>query len=144
MTRVVSAKKINGNLLSNTIIGNHKSNRIYGGFGADGITTGLGRDVLVYESVLDSGPSPLTRDIITDFEAGTAQEGVDRLNLRKLGKGFTYIGSNEFSGISGQVRFADGLVSADTNGDGMADFAVLLQNNGESINQFYRSNLILH
>ena len=39
---------------------------------------------------------------------------------------FTFIGNNKFSGKSGELRFASGVLSADVNGDKTADFAIAL------------------
>jgi serralysin len=35
---------------------------------------------------------------------------------------FTYIGSGNFTGAAGQLRFANGLVQGDLNGDRWSDF----------------------
>ena len=137
-------KKIEADLINNTIIGNAKGNKITGGLGGDAITGGLGRDHFIYTSINDSGTAGLLRDTITDFEVGTADRATDRLDLRKLGRGFSYIGSDTFTGAAGEVRFANGLLSADTDGDGSAEFSVLLHNSGNAITQLYRSNLLLN
>ncbi|MEY2700294.1 MAG: hypothetical protein RIQ52_1049, partial [Pseudomonadota bacterium] len=62
--------------------------------------------------------------------------GSDRLDLRALdadairsgNQRFHFIGTHDFTGHAGEVRFssADHLLSADVNGDQTADFAVIL------------------
>ncbi|KQO49205.1 MULTISPECIES: hypothetical protein [unclassified Methylobacterium] len=74
-------------------------------------------------------------DVVQDFDIA---EG-DRLDFSVTdaernvagNQSFDFIGTNTFSGEAGWLRFRFGggntLVQGDTNGDGAADFAVLLQ-----------------
>ena len=41
---------------------------------------------------------------------------------------FTFIGSNAFYGRSGELRYADGILSGDVNGDGQTDFQIAIGN----------------
>jgi hypothetical protein len=86
----------------------------------------------VFEALSDSAASA-ARDVIKDFAAG-----IDTIDLAAIDadasmaddQGFTFIGSGAFSNTAGklQARFAGAntLVSGDTDGDGAADFQVLL------------------
>lgn len=75
------------------------------------------------------------RDVVQDFDIA---EG-DRLDFSVIdaelnvagNQSFDFIGTNTFSGEAGELRYKFGggntLVQGDTNGDGGADFAVILQ-----------------
>ena len=72
----------------------------------------------------DSGVGTGNRDFVADFSK--AQN--DEINLSEFG-GLQFIGQAAFS-AAGQVRFTqsggDTIVSGDVNGDGVADFSILL------------------
>jgi Ca2+-binding RTX toxin-like protein len=96
-----------------------------GGQGADRLEGGAGGDRFFFRSAAEAAG-----DIIVDF---TAADG-DRIDLRSIdanetlsGKqGFAWMGSAEFSGAAGQLRFADGALQGDLNGDAVADLLVQL------------------
>jgi beta-glucanase (GH16 family) len=95
--------------------------------GADTVTGEAGADVFVFELASDS--TPRSKDTITDFLSGTdiIDLGLIDANTKVSGdQGFTFIGSNGFSGQAGQLRFASGVLSGDVNGDRAADFEVAL------------------
>ncbi len=69
--------------------------------------------------------------MITDFRTG------DKIDLRAIDadtdgtagdQAFRYIGSAAFSGVDGQLRYANGILSGDLNGDKVADFQIALSN----------------
>nr|MBP9183987.1 M10 family metallopeptidase C-terminal domain-containing protein [Fuscovulum sp.] len=101
--------------------------RLTGGAGADRLTGGADRDVFIFRDIADSGTTAATQDRITDFTAGE-----DRLNLSDLGllRPVGQIGA-ALTGLAGQVAFrvvgGNGLVEADTDGNGIADFSVVLE-----------------
>ena len=107
------------------------NDRLVGGLGADALRGGFGGDRFVYESASDSTAG--SRDSIVDFE-----HLVDRIDLRGVdaiagtpeNEAFSFIGSTAFSEIAGELRaYRDGgqwFVEGDTNGDGAADFAILV------------------
>ena len=41
---------------------------------------------------------------------------------------FSFVGSNAFTNQAGQLRYEGGILMGDTNGDGVADFAVQISN----------------
>jgi serralysin len=95
--------------------------------GADTVTGEAGADVFVFELASDS--TPRSKDTITDFLSGTdiIDLGLIDANTKVSGdQGFTFIGSNGFSGQAGQLRFASGVLSGDVNGDRAADVEVVL------------------
>lgn len=126
-----------------TLGGNEFANVITGGAGADVITGGGGRDTLVggggadrfvFNNISESGPNGQF-DTITDFVSG-----VDKIDLRGIDaipggtdNAFSFIGSGAFTGAAGQLKYAfNGTrteITADLNGDKVADFHVNLVGN---------------
>jgi Ca2+-binding RTX toxin-like protein len=112
-----------GNGAANVIVGNEGNNRITGGGGADTLTGGTGADTFVYGAASNS--TLAARDTITDFTLGT-----DTLDIAALAQ-FVWLGTGSFDGQVNELRYASSggitTLSADLNGDGIADFAVNLQ-----------------
>ena len=112
------------------IDGGSGNDSISGDGGADLLTGGLGRDTFVFNDIGDSFDGLF--DTITDFSHGQG----DRISLgaidanvnRDRDQGFTFIGTKEFSGVAGQLRYyhdgGDTFVSGDVNGDGIGDFLI--------------------
>ena len=130
---------LTGSSTANVLTGGAGADRLTGGGGADVLFGGLGDDVFNYAALLDSGPSASARDIIRDFQ-GAGIAGGDLIDLSAIDaiaggrdNAFAFIGSAAFSGVSGQLRFdttaTPGFtaVQGDTNGDGVADFQIMLQ-----------------
>ncbi len=123
---------------NNTLYGNAGNDRLtagtgddvlVGGAGSDVLIGGLGADRFVFLSASDS--TAALRDVITDFRTG------DKIDLRAIDadtdgtagdQAFRYIGSAAFSGVDGQLRYANGILSGDLNGDKVADFQIALSN----------------
>ena len=108
---------------------------LYGGLGADTLTGGSGADYFAFRARTDSTVTLDGRDTITDFRHGDA----DRIDLRNLdaiaggaNNAFRFIGTDAFSDTAGELRIRDTgtgfVVLGDVNGDGTADFAILVQN----------------
>ncbi len=99
-----------------------------GGAGADELNGGLSGDTFDFNAPQDSRTRAM--DTIADFDAG---EG-DRIDLRTIdantisgGNGkFDFVGSDPFSETAGELRFAGRSLSGDTDGDGRADFRIVL------------------
>jgi Ca2+-binding RTX toxin-like protein len=123
-----------GNATAVSLVGSAGNDSLTGGNGADTISGGLGADVLRGRNGADSfvfgSAAAANGDTITDFIASRG----DRLDVRPIDtdaaagdQGFSYIGGAAFSlGVTGQLRFAGGLLEGDVNGDGVADFQVQL------------------
>jgi Ca2+-binding RTX toxin-like protein len=142
-----------GNALDNAIVGNAGNNillgrdgndslkgqagndQIVGGVGADQLSGGSEADAFRFLSLNDSTVASTGRDTLIDFS--TVQG--DKIDLSAIdavagaigNQQFTFIGSAAFSGTSGELRFqqigANLLVSGDVNGNGVADFALVLK-----------------
>ncbi|MCC0804874.1 calcium-binding protein [Methylobacterium sp. W2] len=125
----------NGNVGRNQIYGNVGDNTIYGDDGRDLLFGRDGADTFVFKAITDSDVAVAGRDIIKDFDFAEGDRidlsGIDA-NLGQAGdQGFQFVGTDAFSGQAGELRTKYGggntLVQGDTDGDGAADFAVLLQ-----------------
>jgi Ca2+-binding RTX toxin-like protein len=143
-----AAMDLTGNELNQTILGTAGANllsgldgndnikgydgydTLTGGAGGDTLAGGLGDDLFVYESASDS--TALALDRILDFSNGdTIDLGqVDANSALADDQAFDLIGTAEFSGAAGELRYSivgsDTYVYGDTNGDGSADLLIQL------------------
>ncbi|MAP95644.1 MAG: hypothetical protein CMK07_11900 [Ponticaulis sp.] len=109
------------------IMGGEGDDFIAGGRHRDRLTGGDGEDVFFYLDILDSKPSNLERDNITDFTPGE-----DKIDLSQLGD--LNFGGSAFTGTAGEIihyHVAGGtrtVVEIDVDGDSVADFGILLSN----------------
>lgn len=109
-----------------TLIGGTGSDVLIGGLGRDTFTLGAGFDRILFKSASES--SRLDPDLVTDFVRGEDKLDLSAIDASALSSGnqaFVFKGS-AFTGVAGQVIFKNGVLSADTNGDKLADFAVAL------------------
>ncbi len=102
------------------------------------MTGGGGGDRFVFAAAGDSGVGPVDADRITDFSHAQG----DRIDLSQIdanGGGaengsFGFIGTGAFTGVAGQLRYevfgGDSVVGGDVNGDGIADFEIVLADVG--------------
>jgi hypothetical protein len=123
------------------------NDRLDGGIGNDNLSGGKGRDTLIggpghdtmlggkdadtfdFNSISESRPGA-ARDVINGFSHAQG----DRIDLRTIdanthiagNQGFHLIGDTAFHHEAGELRFANGVVSADVNGDGQSDFQISL------------------
>ena len=49
---------------------------------------------------------------------------IDANSIVAGNQAFSYIGAAAFSGTAGQLKYVDGFVQGDTNGDSIADFMI--------------------
>jgi Ca2+-binding RTX toxin-like protein len=133
------ANVLTGNSGNNTLSGLGGNDRLYGGDGADTLIGGLGRDLLYggidfevdifrFASVFDS--LAYKYDTIYDFEGGVDKldlSGIDANSLTLSDQQFQF---SEVSEAANSVwieeTLTDVFVYADYNGDGIADFGVLV------------------
>lgn len=143
-----------GNALDNIITGSDAANRLFGldgkdtlyggggkdvldgGAGSDKMYGGAGNDLFVFKDGDFGGTGGATADRISDFSHAES----DRIDLRAVDansangsathEAFTFIGTDGFHNVAGELRYQEvngnTLVYGDTNGDGLADFAIRL------------------
>jgi len=139
-----------GNALDNQLTAHASGSTLYGLDGNDTLTGGAGNDILSGGSGNDTltggggadtftftalDVKTYTTDTITDFT-----RGMDKIDLSQIDAktatitrddAFNFIGTTAFHHIAGELRYdvANGTttVYADTNGDGLADFALILK-----------------
>ncbi|WP_342236868.1 calcium-binding protein [Inquilinus sp. OTU3971] len=104
---------------------------LVGGLGADGLSSGPGADIIRIDRLTESLPGQ--EDTILDLTSR------DRIDLSRIDadltapgdQAFAFIGTAAFSGVAGELRYEavgeDLLVSADADGDGVADLAVTIR-----------------
>ncbi len=114
------------------LLGGTGADLLVGGGGQDTLDGGADADVFQFGSTRASLPGG--EDRIADFE-----QGLDRIDLSAINAvrasttdaAFTFLGTDPFTLRAGELRFeaapgGDTRILADTNGDGRADFALLL------------------
>ncbi len=121
-----------GGKASDTLIGGGRNDLIHGNLGADQLTGNGGADTFRYDSTAESNASSF--DHILDFTPGTDKIDLSRIDANTAAPGdqaFTWIGSNAFSGTAGELRASTlnnmgWFLEGDTDGNGSADFVVML------------------
>lgn len=135
------ADRLRGDAGNDSLSGGAGNDILDGSLGQDVMAGGLGADQFTYNNLEASG------EIIFDFSRA---EG-DRVNLGPLdantvadgNQAFAFIGTAAFSKVAGQLRYevtgADSYVMGDLNGDGVADFRLLMKN----VTSFQSSDFML-
>ena len=129
------ADALQGNTENDLLIGLKGNDRLTGQKGADVLIGGKGKNTFVYKQVKDSRAAEGRSDHILDFGRK------DRIDLSAVAKELQFIGSAPFSGTAGDVRFKQGTLELDKDGDGTADLAVLMP--GTKTKFLTAANLIL-
>ena len=122
-----------GNNGNDTLQGGANNDLLNGGAGQDTYTGGSGSDKFQFDDNDFAGLTSTTADLITDFKHGQS----DHIDLSPVDaivggtdNAFTFIGAAAFTGVAGQLDYAISggvtMVYGDTNGDGVADFAIAL------------------
>jgi Ca2+-binding RTX toxin-like protein len=143
--------QVTGGRYDDHLSGFNGNDVLIGGRGADWLSGGKGADRFVFKSVAES--RGYNNDYITDFSRSQG----DRIDLSKIdaktGAGnnaFTFIGTAEFSGQKGELRYdvVEGeddygrvsytsYIEADVNGDGAADFELTLAKVGTITKSYF-------
>ncbi len=116
-----------------TLLGGNGEDLLDGGVGKDTMTGGAARDVFQFRDG-DFGATRALADVITDFSHADAEKInlnlVDANVIAGGNQAFAFIGSGAFTGVAGQLHYAQAAgntyVEGDTNGDGLADFVIAL------------------
>ncbi|WP_277622509.1 M10 family metallopeptidase C-terminal domain-containing protein [Sphingomonas telluris] len=123
-----------GNSGANTLSGGAGNDKLLGGKGTDQLWGGSGADEFAFGSADFGGLAASTADRIHDF----SQAEGDHINLNQVDANslvtgrqhFSFIGEDDFHNVAGELRYEESggntYVTGDTNGDGVADFLILL------------------
>ena len=116
--------ELSGGEGNDRVSGQYGNDILYGDGGQDLIIGGPGADTFVYRSTTES--TVAASDTILDFNMGDVinLSLIDANALTGGNQAFSFIGNAAFSNTAGELRFSTGVLSADTNGDGIADFAI--------------------
>jgi Ca2+-binding RTX toxin-like protein len=111
--------------------GGDGSDLLSGGHGGDVLAGGAGSDAFLF-NYYDTGTGG-DADRILDFVSGEDTIRLSAIDADSATPGdqqFTFVGAAAFSGAAGELRTsfdgADTWLQADTNGDGVADFEIVL------------------
>jgi Ca2+-binding RTX toxin-like protein len=123
---------LTGNELDNRLVGAGGDDVLEGGGGRDVLVGGADADTFVYRSLADSATGA-NRDVIRDFALGDLIDlgGIDAIASSGIDDAFEFIGDTAFSQQAGELRQSsvgngNTLISGDVDGNGAADFQILL------------------
>jgi Ca2+-binding RTX toxin-like protein len=123
---------LTGNELGNRLIGADGDDVLEGGGGRDVLIGGAGADSFVFRLLADSATG-VNRDVIRDFAPGDLIDlgAIDAIASSGVDDAFEFIGNAAFSQQAGELRQSslgggNTLISGDVDGDGTADFQILL------------------
>ncbi|MFG1479709.1 hypothetical protein V5F53_13765 [Xanthobacter sp. V4C-4] len=113
---------------NDVLIGGSGNDRLIGGLGRDALAGGSGADTFVYEDVSESRRGAY--DTISGFSVRQGDtidlSAVDANAGSASDDAFVFIGASAFSGTAGELRFKNGLLLGDTDGDRVADLTIKL------------------
>lgn len=104
------------------------ADRLIGGAGADTMTGGAGADAFVFANLAETGLAA-NADRINGFVSGVDKvvlSGIDADSGTAGNAAFLAQLSSSFTGVAGQLRYVAGVLSGDVDGDGQADFDIVL------------------
>ena len=120
---------IRGNGGDDFMYGGQSNDLLRGGNGQDNMWGGGGKDTFDFNALSETPNGVANRDIIRDFD----HSEMDIIDLATIdakagvvgNQAFTFIGNQAFHDVKGELHFtATGILQGDTNGDGVADFAI--------------------
>lgn len=114
------------------LYGGNGRDELTGGKGVDHLWGGNGNDTFIFAHANEMGKNNKA-DVIHDFEKG------DKIDLSGAGD-FDFIGASAFSaGGDAEIRFNNGLLQGDLDGDGKVDFEIKVKD----VNSLQDSDFIL-
>lgn len=121
------ANSLNGRGGNDILSGLDGNDRLTGGTGRDELRGGAGADTFDFNSKSESGTGA-NRDIIVDFSRAQGDKvdlsTIDANSLASGNQAFKFIGTAAFSLTAGELRFTGGIIVADMDGNGSADFQI--------------------
>ena len=133
LSGLAGADTLRGNDGRDTLLGGDGADLLDGGVGKDTLTGGAARDVYQFRDG-DAGATRALADLITDFSHADAEKIslslIDANTTAGGNQAFAWIGNGAFTGVAGQLHYAQAggntYVEGDTNGDGTADLVITL------------------
>jgi len=130
---------------NDVLSGGAGNDRLVGGKGADLLSGGSGKDMFVFNTLADSTLKASGRDTILDFNGKAGDRidlsGIDANTTISGNQSFAFIGADQFSKKAGELRFqkseADTFIYGDVDGDGNADFAILVSGNTTFLKDYF-------
>ena len=124
------ADRLRGDGGNDSLSGGAGNDTLDGSLGQDVMAGGLGADQFTYNNLEASG------EVIFDFSRAEGDKviltALDANTVADGNQAFAFIGTAAFSKVAGQLRYevkgADSYVMGDLNGDGVADFRLLMKN----------------
>lgn len=116
------------------LYGGAGNDKVYGGAAGDKLYGGAGKDTFIFKKPSDSTASGPARDTIYDFSKKQGDKidlsAIDANSKASGNQAFKFIGTDDFNGKAGELRFtkhkSDTYIQADVNGDKKADFGIHL------------------
>jgi len=121
---------------ADAIEGGEGGDTLSGNAGADTLGGGSGADIFLFSRISDSMDKAF--DTITDFARGEDDINLRRIDANEDARGnqaFDFIGKEHFHKEAGELRFdvtgGSATIAGDTDGDGKADFLLVLEDVGK-------------
>jgi serralysin len=133
--------KLYGGNGNDELYGADGNDRLYGGKGSDILTGDAGADTFIFTALSDSVAGS-KRDVIADFNHSQGDQ-IDLSGIDAIKGGgddaFTFIGTDAFSDTAGELRFKNGVLYGDIDGDGKADIQIKV----DHMSTMHQSDFIL-
>ncbi len=111
------------------LLGGSGDDILVGGLGKDILRGGAGADFFVFNSV-DESRVGARRDVVVFDRLGGDKIDLSGMDANEGENGvqdFAWIGGSAFSGTEGELRFTNGVLKGDTDGDGEADVEIAIR-----------------
>jgi len=124
------ADRLRGDGGNDSLSGGAEADTLEGSAGQDSLAGGVGADQFVMSNLEPIG------EVIFDFSRADGDKviltAVDSNSVLTGNQAFAFIGTGAFTKVAGQLRYevsgSDSYVMGDYNGDGVADFKLLMKN----------------
>lgn len=131
---------LRGGTAADTLNGGKGNDMLNGGRGSDVLAGGKGKDLFQFDAATVADGIAIV-DRITDFNRHDGDKidlsAIDAKTATIRNDKFKFIDTRDFSHHAGEVRFdrigSDAFVQGDINGDGNADFAILIKGIGFAV-----------